>query len=73
LGENGEKNANQSGGGKQMLNWALAFLVIAIVAGLLGFTGVVGIAVEIAWILFIVGLILLVVYFVTGRRSPPPM
>jgi uncharacterized membrane protein YtjA (UPF0391 family) len=56
---------------KTMFGWAVTFLVVAIVAGLLGFTGVVGLAVEIAWILFIVGLILLVVGFVMGRRPPP--
>jgi len=54
-----------------MFGWAVTFLIVAIVAGLLGFTGVVGLAVEIAWILFIVGLILLVVGFVMGRRPPP--
>lgn len=54
-----------------MMNWALIFLVIAIVAALLGFTGVAGTAVNIAWILFVVGLILAVVFFFMGRRPPP--
>ncbi len=53
-----------------MLGWALLFLVIAIVAGALGLSGVAGAATQIAWILFVVGLILAVVFFVTGRRPP---
>ena len=51
-----------------MLYWAAVFLVIALVAALLGFTGVAGLSMNIAWILFIVGLILAVVFFVMGRR-----
>jgi uncharacterized membrane protein YtjA (UPF0391 family) len=53
-----------------MLGWAVSFLIIALVAGLLGFSGVAGTAVNIAWILFVVGLILAVVMFVLGRRGP---
>jgi uncharacterized membrane protein YtjA (UPF0391 family) len=51
-----------------MFNWAIIFLVVAIVAGLLGFSGVAGAATNIAWILFVVGLVLAVVFFLTGRR-----
>lgn len=51
-----------------MLTWAVVFLVIAIIAGVLGFSGIAGTAVNIAWILFVVGLILAVVFFVMGRR-----
>lgn len=53
-----------------MIGWAIAFLIIALVAGLLGFTGVAGAAVDIAWILFVVGLILAVVFFIFGRGRP---
>lgn len=53
-----------------MLGWALLFLIVAIVAGALGLSGIAGAATQIAWILFVVGLILAVVFFVTGRRSP---
>ncbi|QIB66639.1 DUF1328 domain-containing protein [Kineobactrum salinum] len=53
-----------------MLNWAVIFLIIAIVAGLLGFSGVAGAATNIAWILFVVGLILALFFFITGRRPP---
>lgn len=46
-----------------MLNWTLNFLVIALIAGLLGFTGIAGTAVGIAKILFFVFLIMWVVAF----------
>jgi uncharacterized membrane protein YtjA (UPF0391 family) len=53
-----------------MLYWAAVFLVIGLVAAVLGFSGLAGTAVNIAWILFVVGLILAVVFFVMGRRPP---
>jgi uncharacterized membrane protein YtjA (UPF0391 family) len=34
----------------------------------LGFTGVAGTAANIAWILFVVGLVVAVVFFIMGRR-----
>jgi uncharacterized membrane protein YtjA (UPF0391 family) len=51
-----------------MLYWAAVFLVIALVAALLGFTGVAGLSMNMAWILFIIGLIVAVVFFFMGRR-----
>lgn len=51
-----------------MLHLALVFLVVAIVAMLLGATGVAGLSMNIAWILFVIGLILAIVMFVLGRR-----
>jgi uncharacterized membrane protein YtjA (UPF0391 family) len=53
-----------------MLYWAAVFLVIALLAAVLGFSGIAGISMNIAWILFIVGLILAIVFFVVGRRPP---
>lgn len=53
-----------------MIGWALTFLIIALIAGALGFTGIAGTAVNIAWILFVVGLILAVVFALLGRRPP---
>jgi uncharacterized membrane protein YtjA (UPF0391 family) len=50
-----------------MLNWAVTFFVIAIVAALLGFTGIASSAVEIAKILFFVFLILSVLVFFLAR------
>jgi uncharacterized membrane protein YtjA (UPF0391 family) len=54
-----------------MFSWAGVILVVALVAALLGFSGVAGSAADIAWFLFAVGLILAVVYFALGRRGPP--
>lgn len=54
-----------------MINLAIIFLIIAIIAGFLGLTGIMNIAVEMAWILFIVGLILAILFWVIGRRPPP--
>ena len=52
-----------------MLYWAAVFLVIAIVAGVLGIGGVAIVSKQIAWVLFVVGLIFAVVTFVLGRRA----
>jgi uncharacterized membrane protein YtjA (UPF0391 family) len=51
-----------------MIGWAVTFLVIALVAAVLGFTGIAGVATNIAWILFVVGLILALIFAVAGRR-----
>lgn len=50
-----------------MLQWSATFFLIAIIAGLLGFTSIAGSAIEIAKILFFVFLILSVVIFMFGR------
>jgi len=55
-----------------MIYWAAVFLVIALVAAFLGFSGIAGLSMNIAWILFIVGVILAVIFFVIGRRPPVP-
>ena len=59
-----------------MLSWALVFLVVALIAGLLGFTSIAGAAVGVAKILFFVFLVLFVVsaimHMVRGRRSGKP-
>jgi uncharacterized membrane protein YtjA (UPF0391 family) len=51
-----------------MVACAATFLVIALVAAVLGFTGIAGLATNIAWILFVVGLILAIVFALLGRR-----
>jgi uncharacterized membrane protein YtjA (UPF0391 family) len=56
-------------GGHVMFSWALVFLVIALVAALLGLSGIAGTATNIAWILFLVGLVMAVVFFVRGRST----
>jgi uncharacterized membrane protein YtjA (UPF0391 family) len=50
----------------EMLNYAAVFLVIALVAALLGFTGIAAGAVEIAKILFFVFLLLFVGSLILG-------
>jgi uncharacterized membrane protein YtjA (UPF0391 family) len=52
-----------------MLYYALMFLVVGLIAGALGLFGVAAIAGQIAWILFLVGVILIVVHVVTGRST----
>jgi uncharacterized membrane protein YtjA (UPF0391 family) len=52
-----------------MLSWALTFLVIALIAAALGFTGIAGTATGIAQILFYVFLVLFVLSLVFGRRG----
>ena len=50
-----------------MLNWAVTFFIIALVAAMLGFTSIAGSAIEIAKVLFFVFLVLAIVTFVFGR------
>ncbi|HUR29652.1 MAG TPA: DUF1328 domain-containing protein [Planctomycetota bacterium] len=59
-----------------MLSWAITFLVIALVAALLGFGGIAGTAAGIAQVLFWVFVALFLVsllsMLVSGRRTPIP-
>ena len=52
-----------------MLYYAIVFLVIALIAGVLGFGGIAGTAVGIAKILFFVFLALFIISLIFGRRS----
>ena len=54
-----------------MLSWALTFLVIALIAAVLGFGGVVGTASYIAQILFFVFLVLFIISLIVPRVRPP--
>jgi uncharacterized membrane protein YtjA (UPF0391 family) len=54
-----------------MLYYALMFLVVGLIAGALGLFGIAAIAGQIAWVLFLVGVILVVVHMVSGRRALP--
>ena len=58
-----------------MLGWALTFLVVALIAGLLGFTSVAGAAMGIAKIVFFIFLVMfvvsLVMHLVRGRGFGP--
>lgn len=56
-----------------MFGWAIAFLIIAIIAAVLGFGGVAGTAFAAAKIVFVVALILFIISAVLGytRRGVP--
>ena len=54
---------------KTMLSYAITFLIIALIAGVLGFFAVAGLAATIAKILFVVFLIAFVISLLTGRRA----
>jgi uncharacterized membrane protein YtjA (UPF0391 family) len=70
---NGQEQTNED---SVMFGWALAFLVIALIAAVLGFGGVAIISVEIAKIIFFVAIILFVVSAIfglmRGRSAPMP-
>jgi uncharacterized membrane protein YtjA (UPF0391 family) len=51
-----------------MLSWSITFLVVALIAAVLGFGGIAGTAVGIAKILFFVFLVLFAISFLVGRR-----
>jgi uncharacterized membrane protein YtjA (UPF0391 family) len=53
-----------------MISWAVTFLVIALIAAVLGFSGIAGTAVNLAWILAVVGIVLALVFGLMGRRPP---
>ena len=56
-----------------MLYWTLIFLVVALVAGLFGFGGIAGTAVEAAKLIFFVAVVLFAISAVVGLmrgRSP---
>ena len=52
--------------GLTMLGWVVTFLVIALIAGILGFGGVAGASIEIAKIIFFIAVVLFLVSAVVG-------
>jgi uncharacterized membrane protein YtjA (UPF0391 family) len=54
-----------------MLRWALAFFVLALIAGVLGFGGLGGDLAYIAKVLVFVFLVLFIVSLIFGRSGPP--
>lgn len=60
-----------------MLGWALTFLVIALIAGILGFGGIASLSLEIAKVIFFVAIalfiIMLIASIISGRRPPTPL
>ena len=57
-----------------MLRWSITFFIIALAAGLLGFGGIAGAAIDIAKILFFIFAVLfviaLVAHVVRGKKPP---
>jgi uncharacterized membrane protein YtjA (UPF0391 family) len=56
-----------------MLGWVLTFLVVALIAGVLGFTSIAGASIEIAKIIFFIAVVLFLVSIIFGAfrgRSP---
>jgi uncharacterized membrane protein YtjA (UPF0391 family) len=49
-----------------MLRWTVTFLIIAIIAALLGFTGVAGASITIAKVLFFIFLALFIISLLAG-------
>ena len=49
-----------------MLSWVITFLVIALIAGILGFSGVAGASIEIAKLIFFIAVVLFLVSAVIG-------
>src|SRR5262249_44074114 len=66
----------QFSGDHAMFGWAITFLIIALVAAVLGFGGIAGFAIEAAKIVLFVALIPFVLSavfgFMSGRRSTMP-
>ena len=57
-----------------MLGWTLAFLIVGLIAGALGFTGVAGVAAGFAKVLFFIFVVLFVISLIAGAlrgRRPP--
>lgn len=49
-----------------MLSWVVTFLVIALIAGILGFGGVAGVSIEIAKTIFFIAVVLFLISAVIG-------
>ena len=49
-----------------MLGWVVTFLIVALIAGVLGFGGVAGASIEIAKIIFFIAVVLFLVSAVVG-------
>jgi uncharacterized membrane protein YtjA (UPF0391 family) len=52
--------------GHAMLSWVVTFLVVALIAGILGFGGIAGVSIEIAKAIFFIAVILFLVSAVVG-------
>jgi uncharacterized membrane protein YtjA (UPF0391 family) len=53
-----------------MLHYALVFLIVGLIAGALGMAGVAVVATQISWILFLIGVVLILIHLIKGRVPP---
>ncbi|KPF98060.1 hypothetical protein IP86_12745 [Rhodopseudomonas sp. AAP120] len=56
----------EANGEHVMLGWVVTFLIVALVAGLLGFGGIAGASIEIAKIIFFIAIVLFLISAVVG-------
>lgn len=56
-----------------MLYYALVFFIIGLIAGALGMFGIAAAAGQIAYILFVIGVVFLVIHLVSGRGPRTPV
>jgi uncharacterized membrane protein YtjA (UPF0391 family) len=59
-----EQECSNRGG--VMLSWVVTFLVVALIAGVLGFGGIAGLSIEIAKTIFFIAVVLFLVSAVVG-------
>jgi uncharacterized membrane protein YtjA (UPF0391 family) len=52
-----------------MLYYALVFLIVGLIAGALHLAGLSAVAVQISWVLFLIGVVLVAIHVVTGRTA----
>jgi len=52
-----------------MLYYALMFLLLGLVAAALGLSGIAAVATQISWVLFVVGIVLLIIHVAKGRTA----
>jgi uncharacterized membrane protein YtjA (UPF0391 family) len=52
--------------GRVMLSWVVTFLIVALIAGILGFGGIAGASIEMAKIVFFIAVVLFLVSAVVG-------
>lgn len=50
-----------------MLNYAVTFFVIALIASVLGFSGVAGMSAQIGWLFAVLAVVILAVSLLSGR------
>jgi uncharacterized membrane protein YtjA (UPF0391 family) len=58
-----KRNRNR---GRIMLSWVVTFLIVALIAGVLGFGGIAGASVEIAKTIFFIAVVLFLISAVVG-------